>query len=394
MNSVVRFSSSPFRWLIGSLLLAAVSGLLCVRPGTAAEPTPPPVLTPPPQTAAGTPASQLTIGARDLVRGMQKAMAVIAKDRSESAARLTRKSAAFDEALARCAQAADRLMEALGSTEGKEPFEALRRTGVAVAALQVTYRYSGIKDEAVDHAFRTLTATYGVMRRNYGRDLAAARNEAEEALNAAQKSALDELKARGVECAKRLESARPQMGRNPAVAFECGAMQRELARVGETSRNRRALLDALTTAEIFLGRWEGVRRYTELVFPSDACELAAFDETMRAFESAVGAAASATYAANGPQTFARPARYTEDIAVRDVTDAEVDRLLGTLRAATAPEVERKLPVVTSESISAAAAADRQINADDPDDDTSLDGGDDEEAVAREQDGLSEQPPQR
>lgn len=392
MKSVVRFLPFPSRGLIGGLLLVAVSDSLCLRAGSAAEPTPPPVLTPPSQIAGSESASQLTASARELVRGMQKAITVIAKARGESAARPTRKIAPFDDALGRCAQAVDLLAETLSSPDGKEPFEALRRTGIAVAALQVCYRYGGMESEAIDHAFRTLTATYGVLRRNYGRDLVAARNEAEEALNAAQKSALDELKSRGAACAKRLESGRPIMGRNPAVAFECEAMQRELARIGETSRNRRALLDTLTTAEIFLGRWEGLRRYTETVFPSDARELSAFDETVRALASALDAVASATYAASGPQAFAQPARYTEDIAITGMADADVDRLLGTLRASSPSEAVKKLPEVTPESISTAAAADRQINADDPDDDTSLDGGEDEEAVAREQDRAGQQPP--
>jgi hypothetical protein len=363
------------RWLL-SVVLAGSAVLV----GFATEQQPAPEDTP--GTAMDS-APQLTLSARELVHGMQRAIAVMLKAQNETntaPAEPTRRSVALSESLARCTQATDQLLEAL-APGGRDPYEALRRCGSAVAALQVCQRYSGNKAESVDHAFLTLVARTGILRRNYGRDLVAARSEAEAALNPVQKTALDSLKNRGAECAKGLEKIRPQVGHNPAIAFECEAMSRELARVNAASRNRSALQDALTTAEIFLGRWEGTRRYAEWVYPGDVPALSGLDEAVQAFDGALTGTTRAAYTESDAQVFAQPAHFTEDIAVTDLADAEAQRLLQTLRSAPTPSRDRTLPPSTRESMAADKATDRQINADDPDDDTSLDSGDDEEAAA-------------
>ena len=328
-------------------------------------------------------APQHTLSARELARGMQHAIAVMFKAQNDVDAApggLTRRSVALSEALSRCTQATDHLLEAL-SPDGREPFEALRHANSAVAALQVCHRYSGNKTESFEYAFRTLAARSGILRRNYGRDLVRARSESEAALSAPQKAALDGLKAGGAECAKGLEKLRALIMHNPAIAFECEAMSRELARLNAASRNRYALLDALTTAELFLGRCEGTRRYAQWVYPSDAPALAGLDEPVRAFEGALVVATRAAYSDNDANVFAQPARFTEDIAVTDLADADIERLLQMLRSASTASQEKTLPPPSAESMASEIATDRQINTDDPDDDTSLDSGDDEEAAS-------------
>ncbi|MBV9127670.1 MAG: hypothetical protein JO117_06230 [Verrucomicrobia bacterium] len=326
-----------------------------------------------------------------LARSMQKALVTIGKSvattargAGEGAAAANtppraRKTAAFHIALGRCAEATDRLVEMLQPRSAdREAFAALRRAGVAVAALQVTYRYSGIDDDDLDEAFRKLVATYNILRRNYGRDLVMARNEAESALNPAQRTAFDALKNRGADLARKLATFTLQIKGNPALNFECVALSRELARIETTRRDRAGLLDTLTTGEIALGRWHGSKLYVERVFPDEAKKLDAVDGAFQAFEAALAAASGTAYPEDATQVFAQPAEYSEDIGVAGVTDEELPRLLDTLR-----ERSRAFSDLSQEAAAAnaeaqtALAADGQVNTDDPDDDTSLDASDEE-----------------
>ncbi len=336
---------------------------------------------------------ELTITARDLTRGLQKGLAAVAQARTAPASGgtpVSPRGAAYDAALAECVRAVDRLAAALGEN-GKDPHQALREAGVAIAALQVCHRYRGTESESLDISFRKVTAIYGILRRNFGRDLVAAQSESEAALDAAQRAGMDDLKGRGIALRKQLDAARADDASNPAIAFEFEAMRRGVERVDASARNRRAMLDALSAGEIVVGRWQGLRRYVERVYPADARVVADSEASLRAFEKALAAAAEAAYSGNASDAFAQPAHYVEDIAIREISDDEAGQKLQAIRAAAGEGDGKNFPQVSPEAATAAAAKDRQINADDPDDDTALDNLDEEEEAAREHPSTVETP---
>lgn len=311
---------------------------------------------------------------------MRKALAALAKAgvaKADTPTLRTRKARAFRTALADAATQVDALAAALAATKDASLFQAMRRTGSSLAALQVAFRYKGFADNDTDDNFRKLTAAYNVFRRNYGRDLVIAKTEAQSALTTAQKAALDIFRRHGADLAKRLAGVQPAVKENPAAAFEIEVILRGLATQEKAPRNRRDLLETLAAAELLVGRWDGTKAYLGTVYPTDAGKLAPADPASGAYADALKGAVDAAFAGeNAAALFAKPAAYTEDIAVEGLNDPEVPALLKTL--------SEPPPAADPEPASADAAdraADREVNADDPDDDSSLDAGSEEDSAA-------------
>lgn len=327
--------------------------------------------------------SRQEVTAAELTGTMRKSLAVIAKvmqTRMTEPALRTRKARAFQAALTEAAAGVDVLADAVGGKEkDASVFTAMRRAGASLAALQVSFRYNGIEDDDVEEGFGKLTAAYGVFRRNYGRDLIMAKTEAESALSPAQKSALENVKTRANEWSKRLAGLQPTLKDNPAAAFEIEALLRGLNRLEKARRDRRGLLNALATAELLGGRWGGLKIYLATVYPADAGKLAPGDTAAAAFGTANQHLGDAVFGAENPGAlFAQPAVYAEDLNVEGVNDREVPALLkslGTPAPVTTPE-----PATEKTTDATDRAADREINADDPDDDTSLEAGAEEDAA--------------
>lgn len=369
-RAAARLMTSRRPLAISFATLAA--GLAFAGNSLAAEPAPPadspsPVLQ-----------SRQQASAAELTATMRKALAALAKARiakAETPTLRTHKARAVRAALADAATQVDALAAALAAKDASI-FQAMRRTGSSLAALQVAFRYKGFEDNDTDDNFRKLTAAYSVFRRNYGRDLVTAKTEAQSALTAAQKMAMDSFKKRGAELTKRLAALQPAIKENPAAAFEIEVILRGLARLDQAPRNRRGLLDTLAAAELLAGRWEGTKAYLAAVYPGDAAKLAPADPALAAYTAALQDAVDAAFTGeNIASLFAKPAAYAEDIAVEGLDDAEIPALLKTLREPPAADPEPA-------SVNAAdRAADREINADDPDDDSSLDTGSEEESAA-------------
>lgn len=340
----------------------------------------PPEGSPAPAAAAVNPVGQQQASAGELVGTMRRAAGMVARSQSANAAEnafRTAKARAFALTLGTAVERLDELNEALKTPDAKT-FEAMARTGSALAALQVTFRYNGIEDDEIEEGFEKLAAAYGVFRRNFGRDLVAARTEAESALSPAQKTAREDFQKRGAALAKALTALQPAFKETPAAAFEVGAMLKTLARLDRVPRDRRAVLDQLSSAELLLGRRLGLGVYLGENFPDQAKRLAEVQSEFAAYQEAFQRTLNAAFAEEKPAgVFARPAAYFEDLSVPDVTDADVPALLaGAKKVAETAEKGAKPP-----DPAALRAADAQINADDPDDDTSLDPADDEETLA-------------
>lgn len=367
-----RFAPPTRRFLPGwaaATVTAAAAVLTSAAPLTAAPPEGSPSPTPAVATPAAAPTGQQQASATELVGTMRRAIGLITRAQGTKAAEApfrTAKARAFARAVAAAAAQVDALDAALRSPDART-FDAMARTGSALAALQVTFRYNGIEDDDVEEGFEKLAAAYNVFRRNFGRDLVAARSESESALAPAQRAARDDLQKHGADLTKVLATLQPALKDNPAAAFEIAAILKGLTRVDRVPRDRRAFLNHLAAAELFLGRRAGLGFYLGDVFPADAKKLeAAAPAEFQAYGEAFRRAQAAALADVKPgELFARPAPYFEDLGVSGVTDAELPPLLGALgKAAAANEAKPDL--------AAARAADAQINADDPDDDSSLD----------------------
>lgn len=322
--------------------------------------------------------------ATELVGTMRNALAATVQTGvpkpADAAKAIPRKSQAFHVALAEASMAVDALATALDAKEKTpELFQTTRRVGTSLAALQVTFRYRGAEDDETEDHFRTLSAAYGVFRRNFGRDLLAAKNEEESALSTPQKAAFDALKKRGTELAKGLTALQAKVKENPAAAFETEAVLNAVTEVDKARRDHRRLLNTLASAELLLGRWAGTKLYVATVYPEDSAKLTPVDAAVAAYEAALKEGCDAAFATAGVDpgaVFAQSASYAEDLGAERLPEAEVTALLQSLRTP-APVPPADAP--PAENTGAAdRAADRQINADDPDDDTSLDAGDDDD----------------
>ena len=174
---------------------------------------------------------------------------------------------------------------------------------------------------------------------------------------------------------KSLAALQPGVKDNPAAAFEVAAILKGLARLERAPRDRRGLLDQLTAADLLVGRRDGLAIYLGEVFPDVAKKLDNTQEGFRAFREAAARALAAAFADEKPAAvFARPAVYVEDLGVAGVTDAELPALCAALGKPASDDGAKA-------DAGAARAADAQINADDPDDDTSLDPANDENDAA-------------
>lgn len=333
--------------------------------------------------------SQTQASAAELVGTMRRALGIIAKTTQTKASSpdfRTRKARAFAQALAATTRQVDRLAQAVDA-KAPDAFQTMVQTGSQIAALQVAFRYNGIEDDDVEDGYEKLAAAYGVFHRNYGRNFVAARTEAQSALSPAQRSALDDLKRHGDALAKRLGARQAILKGNPAAAFEGGAILKGLARLDKVPRSRRGLLDAVGMAEILAGRWLGLTDYLQTVYPDDAEKLlATASAEVRDFEGALGKVVTAAFAdEKTAEVFGRPASYAEDLSTTGVTDAELSGLFDAVAKASSSSSpggdgggggNEQKTVVKPDPV-ADRAEDAEINADDPDDDSSLDLGGEE-----------------